>query len=90
LSKEYLNNSPYARKLVEVESKSNMKPILDLLQQGMEENLTKPTELELMYTLITGHAFGINKYLMEKGSSFQKEHEIMEESFGMLWKMISV
>ncbi len=87
---EQFNNSPYAKKLVEEEIKNNMKPILHLLQQGMEENLIKPMDLELIYTLITGHAFGINKYLMGKNYPTQKQDEIMEESFALLWKMISI
>jgi len=87
---EQFNNSPYAKKLVEEEINNNMKPILYLLQQGMEENLIKPMDLELMYTLITGHAFGINKYLMGKNYPTQKQDEIMEESFALLWKMISI
>lgn len=87
---EQFNNSPYAKKLVEEEIKNNMKPILDLLQQGMEENLIKPMDLELMYTLTTGHAFGINTYLMGKNYPTQKQDEIMEESFALLWKMISI
>jgi len=56
---------------------------LYLLQQEMEENLIKPMDLELMYTL------SINKYLMGKNYATQKQDKIMEESFALLWKMIS-
>ncbi len=86
---EQFNSSPYLKQIAEEEIKKNKQPLLHLLQQGIAAKIIKPLEVDLIFTLITGHTFSTNQYLVAKPLTKPEQDKVIEETFDLLWDMIT-
>ncbi len=86
---EQFNNSPYLNKIAEEEIRRNLEPVQQLLRQGIQEQVLKPLDVDLILTLVSGQIFGLNKYLLDKELSVSQQAKVIDESFGLLWSMLS-
>lgn len=86
---EQFNSSPYLKKIAEDEIQKYVKPLKDLLQNAIDEGVLKKMELEILFTLISGHTFSINQYLIISEPQESKREQIISETFDLLWQMIS-
>lgn len=86
---EQFNSSPYLKQIAEEEIQKHIKPVLDLLKKGIKEKIIKPMDVDIIFTLISGHTFSINQYLLAKGYSKSKQDKLISDTFDLLWDMIS-
>lgn len=86
---EQFNSSPYLKKIAEEEIQKNIKPLKELLQNGVNEGIIKPMDIEIIFTLISGHTFSINQYLLSNDLSEGKRNEVINETFDLIWSMIA-
>lgn len=86
---QQFSSSPFYSLISTEEIKKQAKPHLDILQQGIKTAVLKPLPVELIYTLINSHIAGINQYLSSDEFSTQKQKKIINESFDLLWDMIT-
>jgi hypothetical protein len=66
-----------------------MKPVCDLIQQGIIEKIIKPLPVDYLSSLIISHTFGLNNYLIKNNFSKAKQHAIISDTFELLWSMIT-
>ncbi len=86
---EQFNSSPYLKKIAEEEIQKNIKPLKELLQNAIDEGVLKNMDLEILFTLISGHTFSINQYLLSNELSEDKRNEVINETFDLIWSMIA-
>jgi hypothetical protein len=86
---EQFNSSPYLKKIAEDEIQKYVKPLKQLLQNAVDGGILKNLDLEILFTLISGHTFSINQYLIISEPQESKREQIISETFDLLWQMIS-
>lgn len=86
---EQFNSSPYLKKIAEEEIQKHIKPLKELLQNAIDERIIKSMELEIIFTLISGHTFSINQYLLANELTDYKRNEVIKETFDLIWNMIA-
>ncbi|MEI8278385.1 MAG: TetR/AcrR family transcriptional regulator [Bacteroidota bacterium] len=85
---EQFNTSAYLKQIAAEEVKKHMQPAMDLISKGIKDKVLKPMDVDMLFTLIGGHTFGVNQYLVSKQFSKAKQTQVIEETFEMLWGMI--
>ncbi|QNF32832.1 TetR/AcrR family transcriptional regulator [Adhaeribacter swui] len=86
---EQFNSSPYLKQIAEEEIRRNKQPLLNLLQDGIKNQIIKPLDEEIILTLITGHAFSVNQYLITKQFEKPKQDQVIQLTFDLLWDMLT-
>ena len=86
---EQFKNSPYLAQIAPDEIEASIKPFHDMLNKGIKEKIIKPQPVDLLFTLISSHTYGINQYLISGNFPKAKQHHVISESFEMLWAMIT-
>lgn len=86
---EQFNASPYLKQIAEEEMQKHIKPIRALLKKGIKDKIIKPTDVDLIITLISGHTFSINHYLVAKQFSTSKQDKVIDDTYELLWDMIT-
>jgi AcrR family transcriptional regulator len=86
---EQFSNSPY-HSMVDAETlEKQMKGHLSLLRKGIKEKVIKPIPVELIQVLLSSHVYGVNRYLLSQKMSKAKQHQVISDSFELLWDMLS-
>ena len=86
---EQFKNSPYLSQIAPEEMAASIKPFYDMLNKGIKEKVIKPHPVDLLFTLISSHTYGLNQYLIVNKFSKAKQHQVISDSFEMLWAMIT-
>ncbi|RDC65485.1 TetR/AcrR family transcriptional regulator [Adhaeribacter pallidiroseus] len=86
---EQFNSSPYLKQIAEEEIKKNNQPLRELLQKAIHEKIIKPLDVEIIFTLISGHVFSINQYLVRKQFAKPEQDKVIQDTFDLLWDMIT-
>ena len=86
---QQFSTSPFYGLISHEEITKQAKPHLDFLQDGIKAAVIKPMPVDLLYTLINSHIAGINQYLSSQEFSTAKQKKIINESFQLLWDMIT-
>ena len=47
-------------------------------------------DIGVLFTLIGGHTFAINKYLIDNQLSDSKRTEVIKDTFELIWEMIAL
>ncbi|MBU1008779.1 MAG: TetR/AcrR family transcriptional regulator [Bacteroidetes bacterium] len=81
--------SPYLQKVAAEEVQKRIKPFMELLQKGMDEKTIRTMPVDLLFTLISSHIYGINNYLINHQMPKVQEHALISDSFEWLWSMIT-
>lgn len=82
-------SSPYFSLIPIEDIKKQAEPLFDFIHEGIKAAVLKPLPVELLYTLINNHISGINQYLSEGEFSTVKQKKTINDSFQLLWDMIS-
>lgn len=86
---EQFNSSPYLKQIAEEEIQKYIKPIMALLKNGIKDKVIKPLDADLLFTLLSGHTFSSNHYLVAKQFSKHKQEKVINDTFDLLWDMIT-
>ena len=86
---EQFNSSPYLKQIAEEEIQKHIKPIMILLEKGVKDKIIKPMDADLILTIISGHTFSINQYLVVKQFLKPKQDTVINDTFDLLWDMIT-
>ena len=86
---QQFSTSPFYALISLEEISKQAKPHLDFLQAGIKAAVLKPLPVEMHYILINSHINGINQYLSSQEFSTSKQKQIINESFQLLWDMIT-
>ena len=86
---QQFSTSPFYSLISPEEIRKQAEPHLDFLQEGIKAAVLKPLPVDLLYTLINSHIAGINQYLSSGEFSTNKQKQIINESFQLLWDMIT-
>jgi AcrR family transcriptional regulator len=86
---EQFNTSPYLHQLAEEEMQKHIKPLLGLLEKGMQDKIIKAMDVDIIFTLISGHTFSINQYLISKQLNETEQEKVIHDTFDLLWDMIT-
>jgi len=87
---EQFKTSPYLTMIASEEMEKHLKPLFEMLNKGIEAKIVKPLPLDLMLSLISSHTYGLNNYLINNDFSKAKQHQIISDTFELIWEMISV
>ncbi len=61
---------------------------LQLITEGIEAKLLKPLPVELLFTLVSSHVYGLFQYLAAPAFPAGGRKAVIEEAFALLWRMI--
>jgi AcrR family transcriptional regulator len=86
---EQFNSSPYLKKIAEDEIQKYVKPLKELMQAATSSGILKRMDLDMIFTLISGHTFSINQYLILSEFPETKRQIVISETFDLLWEMIA-
>ena len=86
---EQFKTSPYFMLIAPQEIERSLKPYHDMLRKGIKDKVIKPQPVDLLFTLMSSHTYGLNQYLINNDFSKAKQHQVISETFDMLWAMIT-
>jgi AcrR family transcriptional regulator len=59
------------------------------IESAIKEKSIKKRDINFIMTLFTSHTFGLNQYLSKTKLSDKEQKEVIEDSFEMLWTMLT-
>jgi AcrR family transcriptional regulator len=86
---QQFHTSPYVGKIEQEVIKSQVLPHLTLIQMGIEKGLLKKLPVDFVYALIGSQTFGAYQYLISKPFTKVQQHDTIEQTFELLWDMIT-
>lgn len=87
---EQFKTSPYLTKIVSEEMEKHLNPLIEMLQKGVIDKIIKDLPIDLLLTIISSQIYGLNNYLVNNDFSKAKQHQIISDTFDLLWEMISL
>ena len=86
---ELFKTSPYFIQIAPDEIETSLKPFYHMLQKGIDEQIIKPQPVDLLFILISSQTSGLNQYLVTNQFSNTRQHQVINDTFEMLWLMIT-
>lgn len=86
---QQFHSSPFLSKVTPEEIKDQATAHLRMIEDGIAQKIIKPLPVDFIYTLIMSHVFGVYQYLTTNEMDAEKRKAVIEETFEMLWNMIS-
>ncbi|MBA4053376.1 MAG: TetR family transcriptional regulator [Marivirga sp.] len=86
---EQFRSSPFFIQIPPEQIENQTKFFFDLLKKGIKDKIVKPLPVDLIHVLINSHISGINQYLAANKFSKAKQHQVLTDSFELLWDMIT-
>jgi AcrR family transcriptional regulator len=85
---EQFDTSPYIKQIASEEIEKHIKPITDILQKGITDNILKPLDEEIVLSIFSGQTIAINQYLLSRQLPEPVQDVIINETFELLWEML--
>ena len=86
---EQFKSSPFLSLIDPEVVEKSIKPFYDMIQLGISDGIIKTLPVDYLFTLIHSHMYGINSYLIKNEFPKAKQHQIISDSFELLWDMIT-
>jgi AcrR family transcriptional regulator len=86
---QQFHTSPYIGHVEQDLIQKQAEPHLKLIRQGIQQKIIKPLPVDLVYLLMSNQVFGLYQFIRTRKLSKNKEKEIIETTFEMLWDMVS-
>jgi AcrR family transcriptional regulator len=86
---QQFHSSPYLYMISSEKIKKIEKNYTEILKQAIDDKIFKPLPVDLVLILINNHVYGVFQYLISSKLSAHKQKQLMNESFEMLWKMLT-
>jgi len=86
---QQFHSSPYLSMVSHEEILKQTKYLMDFMQEAIDARVLKPLPIDLLFTLISNHIYGINEYLITTKMDEEKQKELIDQSFDLIWDMIT-
>jgi AcrR family transcriptional regulator len=86
---QQFHTSPYISNIEQDVMQSQVLPHLNLIQMGIKKGLLKKLPVDFIYALIGSQTFGAYQYLTSKSFTKVQQHKTIEQTFELLWDMIT-
>jgi AcrR family transcriptional regulator len=86
---QQFHTSPYTDKVEKEIIQSQVLPHLSLIQKGIDKGLIKKLPVDFVYAIISSQTFGVYQYLISKQFTKVQQHDTIEQTFDLLWDMIT-
>lgn len=86
---QQFHTSPYIDQVAQEVIQSQVLPHLTLIQAGIDEGVIKKLPVDFVYAIISSQTFGVYQYIISKPFTKVQQHDTLEQSFELLWDMIS-
>jgi AcrR family transcriptional regulator len=86
---QQFHSSPYLSMVSHEEVLKQTKYLMDFMQEAIDARVLKPLPIDLLFTLISNHIYGINEYLIAAKMDEAKQKELIDQSFDLIWDMIT-
>ncbi len=86
---QQFNFSPHVAKVSKEDKEKQTRLSTCLLSEGMDSKLFKSLSVNLIATLLGSHLYGVHQYLVSNDLSDSKQKEVINETFVLLWQMIT-
>lgn len=81
--------SPYYAKLQEQQVDDGSAIFIQFFEDAMAAGYIKTIDIDLIFLLLSNMTAGLSQYLEVKQLSKSKEHEVIAQSFDMIWRMLT-
>lgn len=85
---QQFNNSPYSKVAANNSFSHHEQPLFILIQNGIDLVLLKPLPAALVFSLFNAQIKGLYDYIVLMDISKDKQSDLIEETFDLIWKMI--
>lgn len=86
---QQFHSSPYLSMVSHEEIMKQTKYLMNMMNEAIEARVLKPLPIDFLFTLISSHISGINEFLLVSDMDTVKQKEIIEQSFDLIWDMIT-
>ncbi|WP_373552071.1 TetR/AcrR family transcriptional regulator [Haliscomenobacter sp.] len=86
---QQFHTSPFLSRLSAEEMYRQMKPDLDLIEEGIAAKIIQPRPTDFIFSLFFNHIYGLHQYLVNAKLSTVDQKILIEDTFEMLWGMIT-
>lgn len=86
---QQFHSSPYLSMVSNEEILKQMKFLMDFMQEAINARVLKPLPVDLLVTLLSSHIYGINEYLVASKLDTERQKEVIDQSFDLIWDMIT-
>ncbi len=86
---QQFHTSPYIGKVEQDVIQNQVMPHLSLIQNGIDKGLIKNLPVDFVFSLISSQTFGVYQYLTSKPFTKVQQHDTIEQTFDLLWDMIT-
>ncbi len=86
---EQFKTSPYVANIPKEELHAETQIHLEPIEQGIRDGTIKLKDLDYIVMLCVTHAYGLHSYLLQNDFSKSKQHQVIDETFELLWKMLT-
>lgn len=86
---QQFHSSPYLGMVSHEEIMKQTRYLMDMMNEAIEARVLKPLPTDFLFTLISSQISGINEYLLASDLDSGKQKEIIEQSFDLIWDMIT-
>ena len=86
---QQFNSSPYHALIEDEEVAQYSKAHLDMLRKGIKAKVIKPLPVEYMDSLINSLTYGLTDYLAANRFSKAKQHQLISDTFELIWGMFA-
>lgn len=86
---QQFQTSPYLGKVEKRILNEHLEPHLTLIKKGIKLGIIKPLPVDLIYSIISGHVFGLYQFITSRKLTSNKQQETIETTFEMLWDMLT-
>jgi AcrR family transcriptional regulator len=86
---QQFQNSPFSAMMDGEEAQRYIRPHHAMLESGIAAGIIKSLPVDLIYTLIMSHTYGLNEYLAKNTLEKSRQHELIDETFELLWDMFT-
>ncbi len=86
---QLFTTSPYAALLSPEQIRKELKKSCDQIQDAIDNGVFKERDVDYIHTIMASHVFGLYSYLMKRKLKSTEQKNIIDDSFDMLWGMLS-
>jgi len=86
---EQFNSSPFLSLIAPEEVQKQVQFHYDLIQRAIDEKWIKPMPVDFIFTLVMSNVYGLNQYLLSHTFTKAEQQKYINDTFDMLWDMIS-